>query len=1067
SVSDPSTPLQSGTFQSLVDAVAFEDLSVGNYFDRVTTACYSVDTNVTLSTSGTVPQAEVSNPVICPGSPTTVAIIAASQNLFDVTWSANGQVVGTGMPITLAPTVTTTYTATYTLKSIYGCANSPVYTSDVTVTVTPNPDLSLAVTDINLCDGTAPSVTISNTQSEFTYEIVSSNGTSFSPPLIANGNGGNLTIAIPNSITLTAGQVLKVKSTNGNAGCTGLLTDVCNVLNGTFNITCPTFPLSSVQCYGDLPSQTSYTISQFQALGNGDGIINVVGCGVIEITATNGPNPGCNADAIRTYTITEYADPNNNGVRDSGENTILHTTNCTQAININDTTAPTITGTLSVLNISGLQPLITNAIALSTTDQVVVNSLSTLDFLTVTGGEMYGPSIVSSPVVASVAKLNNNQWIFACWNGSGVLYTKMVLVEFSIISGQLQAKIVQSKYTTSNSVSSAANILAAWNASSTTTSPSPNAYGVRFITLSSLACDVLSSPVAMTTVSALEAAGLTISDNCTTDANLVVTSSDGTATGTCLITFTRTYTITDACNNATTATQTININDTTAPVVTGALTAASTNGCSITDAPAAMTSVSQLEAAGLTISDNCTTDANLVVTSSDGTATGTCPITFTRTYTITDACNRASTATQTININDITAPVVTTVLGSINVTLECSDATAIAAALAQAPVATDNCTIRPTLNLVSDVTTPNATCANSYQRVRTWNFTDGCGNTSSNFVQTITVQDTTAPVVTSAVGSLDVTLECSDAAAISAALASVPVATDNCASSLEIHLISDTTTISTLCANTYIRTRVWNFTDGCSNLSNDFTQIITIQDDTKPNFIGQLPQNLTLECNQIVPSAAVLTASDNCNGIVTIDFEEETIPGSCPSNSTILRTWIATDVCGNFETHSQTITIEDNTPPTFDQEIRSPELFAKCDAIPAPQEFIAVDLCGTATVSYNEVNIEGDCTNKYRIERTWRATDSCGNFREVKQTVYLACDIEVFNAVSPDGDGLNDTFKIEGLECYPNNTVEIYNRWGVKVYETSSYDNFDNSFKGFSDGRTTMSRSEKLPTGTY
>ena len=46
-----------------------------------------------------------------------------------------------------------------------------------------------------------------------------------------------------------------------------------------------------------------------------------------------------------------------------------------------------------------------------------------------------------------------------------------------------------------------------------------------------------------------------------------------------------------------------------------------------------------------------------------------------------------------------------------------------------------------------------ASCANAYVRVRTWNFTDGCGNTSANFVQTITVIDNTAPVITTVAGS--------------------------------------------------------------------------------------------------------------------------------------------------------------------------------------------------------------------------------------------------------------------------------------------------------------------------
>lgn len=42
--------------------------------------------------------------------------------------------------------------------------------------------------------------------------------------------------------------------------------------------------------------------------------------------------------------------------------------------------------------------------------------------------------------------------------------------------------------------------------------------------------------------------------------------------------------------------------------------------------------------------------------------------------------------------------------------------------------------------------------------------------------------------------------------------------------------------------------------------------------------------------------------------------------------------------------------------------------------------------------------------------------------------VLAACDIIVNNAVSQNGDGLNEIFMIEGITCYPNNTVEIYNR---------------------------------------
>ncbi|KFF11426.1 gliding motility-associated C-terminal domain-containing protein [Flavobacterium hydatis] len=76
-------------------------------------------------------------------------------------------------------------------------------------------------------------------------------------------------------------------------------------------------------------------------------------------------------------------------------------------------------------------------------------------------------------------------------------------------------------------------------------------------------------------------------------------------------------------------------------------------------------------------------------------------------------------------------------------------------------------------------------------------------------------------------------------------------------------------------------------------------------------------------------------------------------------------------------------------------------------------------------------------------------------------------DLIVYNALSPNGDDKNDFFLIKGIDKYPDNSVEIYNRWGVLVYETKGYNESDRVFRGFSDGRVTINRGAGLPTGTY
>ncbi|MFH7035643.1 HYR-like domain-containing protein, partial [Flavobacterium aquidurense] len=116
--------------------------------------------------------------------------------------------------------------------------------------------------------------------------------------------------------------------------CNTLVVSAAAPICCLFDVVCPTFPATTITCYNQLPTATTLTEAEFEALGNGDGTIGNIPCGVIEITASNGTNPGCNGNITRTYTVTEYADPNNNGVRDAGENTILNTSICTQTITI-------------------------------------------------------------------------------------------------------------------------------------------------------------------------------------------------------------------------------------------------------------------------------------------------------------------------------------------------------------------------------------------------------------------------------------------------------------------------------------------------------------------------------------------------------------------------------------------------------------------------------------------------------------------------------------------------------------------------------------------------------------
>jgi gliding motility-associated-like protein len=74
---------------------------------------------------------------------------------------------------------------------------------------------------------------------------------------------------------------------------------------------------------------------------------------------------------------------------------------------------------------------------------------------------------------------------------------------------------------------------------------------------------------------------------------------------------------------------------------------------------------------------------------------------------------------------------------------------------------------------------------------------------------------------------------------------------------------------------------------------------------------------------------------------------------------------------------------------------------------------------------------------------------------------YKAEAVIVHQALSPNGDGINDVLQIDGLAAYPQNSISIMNAAGVLVYQTKEYDTRGNVFNGYSNSNT------QLKPGTY
>ncbi len=95
---------------------------------------------------------------------------------------------------------------------------------------------------------------------------------------------------------------------------------------------------------------------------------------------------------------------------------------------------------------------------------------------------------------------------------------------------------------------------------------------------------------------------------------------------------------------------------------------------------------------------------------------------------------------------------------------------------------------------------------------------------------------------------------------------------------------------------------------------------------------------------------------------------------------------------------------------------------------------------------------------------TLQICDLAKNCTEGDLVIRVSGDIVVYNAISPNGDGLNEALYLEYIDLLgetKKNRVRIFNRWGDVVYEAEDYNNTTIAFKGFGKN------GEVLPPGTY
>ena len=237
-----------------------------------------------------------------------------------------------------------------------------------------------------------------------------------------------------------------------------------------------------------------------------------------------------------------------------------------------------------------------------------------------------------------------------------------------------------------------------------------------------------------------------------------------------------------------------------------------------------------------------------------------------------------------------------------------------------------------------------------------------------------------------------------------------------------------------------------------SGMMQTFTQNIFIFDSESPTFTTLfLPRDITVDCGAI-PLPVELSAVDNCS-TPQVTFSESSLSESgCNSGQMIIRTWIATDACGNSTSHTQTITVIDNTSPIititntfYSQFTNGTTIDIACQSntpgwgipeLDGLNDAIATDGCSeVVSFTFEAMNEGGNCLEDGFLRLftyRWEASDACGNtslftlrVRVLDNTppvlVGIPADITISCAQVPAPPSIGSC--LDGQECCPENRV--------------------------------------------